>query len=423
VHTPLYRSRPGGFDLRPASMPSALRINDFVYASHGLSNSYLVLTSEGRVVINTGMGFEAPVHKRNYDAVDRSPVRYILLTQGHVDHVGGVDLFRERGTRVVAHAGNRAYQDEDNRLRRARADRSAFAFRKTVADGMRRSGERTGSVPSQSIPVPDLTFEHEFAFELGGLRFELIATPGGETTESMVVWLPQHGILFSGNVFGALWGHIPNLVTIRGDRYRDALGVVATIEKVMALEPRLVLYGHHDPIEGRDLIRSELERLRDAVLHVHDRTVEYMNGGKDVWTAMREIELPPELEVGQGYGKVSWDVRAIWENYLGWFHHHSTSELYASPPWAVHADLVELAGGPDAVAARARRRLEEDRPVDAIRLAEIALAGDPAHRAALEVSLDAHRALERDTGNFWLLSWLREQIARLALELEGRATA
>ena len=69
MHTPLYRSRPGGFDLRPASMPEALRINDFVYASHGLSNSYLVLTSEGRVVINTGMGFEAPVHKRNYDAV------------------------------------------------------------------------------------------------------------------------------------------------------------------------------------------------------------------------------------------------------------------------------------------------------------------------------------------------------------------
>ena len=417
MHPPLYRSRPGGFDLRPASMSQALRINNFIYASHGLSNSYLVLTSEGRVVINTGMGFEAPVHKRNYDAVDRSPVRYILLTQGHVDHVGGVDLFKEARTRVVAHVGNRAYQDEDNRLRRARAERSAFAFRKTVAMGMRATGERIGSVPAQSVPVPDVTFEDEYAFELGGLRFELIATPGGETTESMVVWLPQHEILFSGNVFGALWGHIPNLVTIRGDRYRDALTVVATIEKVIALEPRLVLYGHHEPIEGKQLIRSELLRLRDAVLHVHDRTVEYMNGGKDVWTAMREIELPPELEVGQGYGQVSWDVRAIWENYLGWFHHHSTSELYASPPWAVHADLVELAGGPDPIVARARRRLEDGGSVEAIRLAEVALAAAPDHRGALQVSLDAHRVLERETQNFWLLSWLRDQIEGLARKL------
>ena len=70
---PLYRSRPGGFDLRPASMPEALRINDFIYASWGLSNSYLVRTSEGRVIINTGMGFEAPVHKRNFDAVAPGP--------------------------------------------------------------------------------------------------------------------------------------------------------------------------------------------------------------------------------------------------------------------------------------------------------------------------------------------------------------
>jgi alkyl sulfatase BDS1-like metallo-beta-lactamase superfamily hydrolase len=417
MRTPLYRSRPGGFDLRPASMPQALRINDFIYASHGLSNSYLVLTSEGRVVINTGMGFETPVHKRNFDAVDASPVRYILLTQGHVDHVGGVDQLREAGTRVVAQAGNRVYQDEDARLRKARGDRSAFAFRKTVAQGMRATGEQIGSVPPQSAPFPDLTFQDEYAFELGGLRFELYATPGGETTESMVVWLPQHGILFTGNVFGALWGHIPNLVTIRGDRYRDALTVVSTIEKVMALEPRLVLYGHHEPIEGRELIREELLRLRDAVQYVHDRTVECMNDGQDVWTAMREIELPPDLEVGQGYGKVSWDVRAIWENYLGWFHHHSTTELYPSPPWAAHADLAELAGGPDPIAARARERLEGGDAVLAIRLAEVALAAAPKHRGALQVSLDAHRALESESGNFWLLSWLRDQIERLGREL------
>ncbi len=72
--TPLYRSRPGGFDIQPASMPEARRITDFLYMSEGLSTSYLVVTDEGRVVVNTGMGFEAPVHKRNYDAVDTGPV-------------------------------------------------------------------------------------------------------------------------------------------------------------------------------------------------------------------------------------------------------------------------------------------------------------------------------------------------------------
>ena len=121
---PLYRTRPGGFDIQPASAPQAVPINDFIYLSPGLSNSFLVVTSEGRVIVNTGMGFEAAVHKRNFDAVDSRPVRYILLTQAHVDHVGGVDLLREDATEIVAQAGNPGYQAEDSRLRRARASRS-----------------------------------------------------------------------------------------------------------------------------------------------------------------------------------------------------------------------------------------------------------------------------------------------------------
>mgnify|MGYP003342967466 CR=1 FL=1 len=43
---------------------------------------------------------------------------------------------------------------------------------------------------------------------------------------------------------------------------------------------------------------------------------------------MREIELPTELRVGQGYGKVAWAVRTIWETYIGWFKFASTTELY-----------------------------------------------------------------------------------------------
>ena len=76
---------------KPASQSEAKPINDFIYLSEGLSNAYLITTAEGRIVVNTGMGFESPVHKRNFDAVDPSPLRAIILTQGHPDHVGGVD--------------------------------------------------------------------------------------------------------------------------------------------------------------------------------------------------------------------------------------------------------------------------------------------------------------------------------------------
>jgi alkyl sulfatase BDS1-like metallo-beta-lactamase superfamily hydrolase len=411
---PLYRSRPGGFDIRPASQTEATRVADGIWLSEGLSNAYLVVTPAGRVVVNTGMGFEAPVHKRLFDAVDRGPVRYILLTQSHVDHVGGVALFREAGTEVVAQANNCVCQEDDARIHRFRVAHSAPFF-PTAVD----RAEKNLAV--QARPEPTITFDDRYAFDLGGVRFELLATPGGETIDSMCVWLPERRVAFVGNVFSALFGHFPNLVTVRGDRYRFALPFVAAVERVRALEPELLLTGHFGPIRGAASIRAELTRLRDAVQYVHDETVKGMNAGTDVLTLMREIRLPPELEVGQGYGCVAWSVRAIWEGYAGWFHQRSTTELYPVPPTAAYADVVALAGGAAVVAARAQERVARGDAVVAIHLAEMALAAEPGSRPALEAYLAAHERLlaERGGKNFWETGWLRHEIERARRALGG----
>lgn len=408
--TPLWRSRPSAFEILPATTVRHRAVNDFVHLSEGLSNSYLVVTREGRVVVNAGMGFEGPVHKAYYDSVDRGPLRYILLTQGHVDHVGGVDALREPGTEIVAQANNRAQQDYDARLATFRTRRSYFAFAEAI--DRKRGAGGGGAPPVQSRPQPTITFAERYAFALGGVEFELHGVDGAETEDSMLVWLPQHRLCFTGNVFGALFGHFPNLVTIRGDRYRDPLRYVATLDRLLALDAETLLVGHGGPVVGRDVVRRELERMKGAVLHVHDAVVAAMNAGQDVWTAMREIVLPPELEVGQGYGKVAWSVRAIWELYAGWFHARSTTELYATPPWSVSAELVALAGGPDAVAAAAHGKAASS-PVEALHLAEAALASAPEHPAALDASLAAHRTLLAGSVNFWETRWLESEIRRL----------
>lgn len=421
--TPVYRSRPGGHQIQPASQSEATKINDFIYLSEGLSNAYLMTTPEGRIVVNTGMGFEAPVHKRNFDAIDDQPIRYILLTQGHVDHVGGVDFFRQESTELVAHANNQAHQADDARIASFRAVRSGFAFAEAIARAWTYIQENTGGgIPAQSRPTPDITFDDRCELELGGLRMELLWTPGGETTDSMVVWLPDHRICFCGNLFSALFGHFPNLVTVRGDRYREALGFIESLERVLALQPELLLTGHHGPVTGKETIAEELTRLRDAVQYVHDETVRGMNHGKDIHTLMRDIQLPPELEVGEGYGKVSWSVRAIWENYAGWFHHSSTTELYDVPPSAVHADLVELAGGAEALAKRAAQKLSQGEPIEAIHLAEVALSAAPRNVEPLEVMVAAHERLEAQSENFWLTQWLRKQLADLRATLQAAKT-
>jgi len=412
---PLWRSRPTGFDIAPASPGRQAAINDFIHVSEGTTNSYLIVTPAGRIVINTGLGFEALVHKAHFDAIDGSPLRYIVLTQGHVDHVGGVDHFRQPGTQVIAHAHNPVHQADDARIQPFRTRRSYFAWAAAIEGKSRPQG---GAVPVQSRPQPNILLRGPFAFELGGLRVELIPCTGAETQDSLLVWLPAQRICITSNIFSALFGHFPNLVTIRGDRYRDPLPYAETLERTRDLGAELLCIGHGPPIAGAAAIRAELERMRGAVLYVHDAVVAAMNAGQDVWTAMREIRLPPELEQGEGYGTVPWSVRAIWEMYAGWFHHHSTTELYAVPYWTVHPDLVALAGGPDAIAAAAQAKAASA-PVEALHLSEVALAAAPTHRGALTASLGAHRTLLAASTNFWETRWLEHQIRTIEAKLTG----
>ncbi|WP_163752538.1 MBL fold metallo-hydrolase [Mycolicibacterium helvum] len=398
--------------MAPASAEQAEEVAPGIWCSPGLTNSYLLTTSDGRVVVNTGMGFESPVHRAVFDAVDSSPVRYILITQGHYDHVGGLDTLRDRDTKVVAQANWEQWRDDNERLLPYRANRSAFAFSGRLAGGIAKIQQRFGKkLPSQSTATADIVVEDRLTLTVGNRRFELIATPGGETTDSMVIWLPDERVCLCSNTFGPVFGHIPNLVTIRGDRYRDALTVIDTIERVRALQPEVLLTGHFDPIRGAGVIDAELSRLRDAIQYLHDETVAGMNAGKDVRTLMAEITLPDHLDVGQGYGKLAWDVRAIWENYSGWFHHRSTTELYAVGPDAVSADVVELAGA-DALTERAGTHLAGGRPLEAIHLAELVTQADPEHDGARAVLKAAHEELLASSVNFWETAWLTKQIER-----------
>ncbi len=408
---PLHQRRPTAFEIAPAAPGRSFAVNDFITCSEGMSNAYAVQTADGRVIVNTGMGFEGPAHRQNFDAAGSGPVRFILFTQSHVDHVGGTDLFIEAGTEIVAQQNNPLCQADDARIGRFRAMRSAFAFREAVSRG---AASGSGNAPVQSRPTPTITFRDRYDFELGGVEFELYAVPGGETIDAMVVWLPQHRIAMIGNVFGPLFPHVPNLVTIRGDRLRMPLPYIDALDRVIGLEPDVLVTGHFQPIEGAELIRKNLVDLREGMQHVHDATVRGMNEGRSVEELMAEVELPEQVESGQGYGLTRWNVRAIWEGYAGWFHARSTTELYATPQAAVHEDLVRLAGGPDRIAEAAEQRLAEGDAVEAIHLCEIALTTDASHHKTLTTYLAAHRRL-LDSGaddNFWLTRWIEREIRR-----------
>lgn len=413
MREPIYLSRP--VEPNPARYGGE-RVNDFILMSEAFSNAYLVETRAGNVQINAGMGMEAPVIEANFKAFTDRPVHSLIFTQGHVDHVGGTAYFREQnpGLRVIASKRFNEHQAYDKRLAPFRGNRSAFAFTEKFAEAFNYYHSHGYSeFPPQDQPTPDVLIDERMHFELGGVEFEIIALPGAETNDSMIVWLPQHRICFTGNLFGCPFGHFPNLVTIRGDRYRDALVVAHAVETVRALQPKMICYGHHAPVVGETLIQDELRALSEAIHYVHDETVKGMNEGKDVHTLMAEITLPPEMEVGQGYGKVSWSVRAIWENYGGWFHHHSTTELYATPAASVAGDLVDMAGGTEAIVARAAQRHENGEHEQALHLLDIVRDAGAETEQSQELGARVHQRLLDDSNNFWLSAWLRHQLRML----------
>jgi alkyl sulfatase BDS1-like metallo-beta-lactamase superfamily hydrolase len=391
-------------------LQDAVALGDDIFMSRCVSNAYRVLTSEGDVLINTGISFNARENHRRLTAVSSNPLKKIILTQSHEDHIGGWHAFNTVGVDTIAQANYPHVRGYWGGLRPIMAARSRHLW----------SRDQTKTVIEQPDPVITTTFLDEHSFELGGRRFELYSVRGGETLDSLVVWMPKERSVFTGNMTGPLFGHVPNLYTLRGDKIRYVQFFLDAVQRVLDLRPEVLITGHGDPIRGAAEIQRQLSRIRDATQYVKDRTWEGMNKGVDLWTLMGSISLPPELAIGQGHGKVAWMVRAIWEEHLGWFRYESTTELYDVPPKSVSSDWIELAGGPEPVLARARKHIDEGRPLHAMHLAEAVLSLRPRSVQALGVKLAATEQLlaQCTRENFSETRWLEAEVRSLKAAMD-----
>jgi len=414
----LIDTRPGKELLIPVYDDPAYPIVDgLIYRSGGTTASYMILTDNGRIIVNTGMGFEAPHHKRVFDAIRTGPTHHIITTQAHVDHVGGVDLFKEPGTTYIAQANNPVCQADDKRIQNLRTRTAGIWFDMLGTDARRIYQENPGVSMTQSEPTPDILFDERLSMTVDGLRIELFSAVG-ETVDCVVVWLPDHKIALVSNLFGPLFPHFPNINTIRGDRYRFIEPQLATNRLVRGLRPEMLITGRYKPIVGADLIEASLERLHDAVTYVHTEALNGFNEDKDVWTLMETITLPAELRVGQGYGKVSWAVRTFWEEYVGWFKLGSTTEFYPDSAPAALAELLEITGVEAALDCAEAAVARGEAPL-AITLGEAIAQVVPNNDRLQALMVSAHQYLIDNGGDesFWESGWLRTERSRWSKKL------
>ena len=393
-----------------------VKINDAISMVPATGNVYLVKTPDGDVVIDTAMAEIAGEVRKILDSEPHGPIKYIILTHAHADHIGGIALWKEPGTQIIAQRNYVEFVHYVARLEGFFAPRNAAAFNRTAQPAGTWAGNFGGKVE------PTILFDESYKFTLGGIEFQLFSTPG-ETPDHLTVWIPAYKAAFIGdNYFGITTpepNSFPNLYAIRGTKPRWALDWVKSLDTVLALKPEIVLNGHGEPIVGNAEITRRLTRYRDAIQYVHDETVKGMNAGKDVFALMQEIKLPPKYDLTEIFGKVGWSVRGIYEGYAGWYDGNPTS-MYETPSSSVYPDLVRLAGGPEPLARLALDKIGDGKAVEALHLTDVVLAVDVKNVAALNARIKAMEFLRQHTQNRIESGWLDYGI-RQAKEKLGTA--
>jgi glyoxylase-like metal-dependent hydrolase (beta-lactamase superfamily II) len=213
-----------------------------------ISNAGFVVTPDGVVVIDA-LGSPALAEQllAQIRRITPLPVRHVIVTHYHADHIYGLQVFKAAGANVIAHTLGRDYLSSDTA--RLRLDASRQELWPWIDDKTRIvAADRWLDAPETKLAV-------------GGVDFVIRHAGPAHTAEDLAVWLPQRGVLFSGDL--VFRGRIPFV------GQADSRQWIASLEKLIADAPRTVVPGHGpastEPLADLKLTRDYLVHLRQAM--------------------------------------------------------------------------------------------------------------------------------------------------------------
>ena len=252
--------------------PRVQKLAEGVYVHKGKgfdSNSGIILTQEGVVVIDTGQN---PIESRSImetvKKLTSMPVRLVINTEPHADHTTGHYVFSPPAV-VVAAAG----AGDSMRL----AQRAAPNRIETLAGA---SPEMKAAVEGYRFIPPHIEYRDKMTINMGERTFELIYLKGVHSEADTAIWLPKERVLFSASAF----------VNEQVNIFRPFVNIqdmLAASKLMKALNPEHVVPGHGAP--GTIKIFEDGEKYYALLV---DRVGKLVRDGKSLEDIKKEVKMP-----------------------------------------------------------------------------------------------------------------------------------
>jgi len=213
-----------------------------------ISNASFVVTDAGVVVIDA---LGSPALARELIAeihrVTDQPIRWLIVTHYHADHIYGLQVFQDLGVRILAHPAARSYLGSE--LAQHRLEDS----RRTLAPWI--------DAQTRLVPADQWTEGPETRLTVGQMEFVIRHVGPAHTAEDLVVFLPQRSVLFSGDL--VFRGRLPFV------GQADSQQWINSLERLIEFHPTWLVPGHGpasgSPVADLQLTRDYLVFLRKAM--------------------------------------------------------------------------------------------------------------------------------------------------------------
>ena len=336
-----------------------VRLSAGIHTAVGMaaSNVHLIEGKTGITIVDTSESTRAAeMILRRFRELTDKPVKKIIYTHGHRDHIGGASVFAEDDTSILA--SQRFDSDLLQRSNR-RFPLKALQRRTAAQFGIGLSSDERISLgcgpadrPMEGLGAgflePTEFLETDMRIDLDGVACDCIHAPG-ETPDHLTLFLPEQSVLFCGDN----WYHcFPNLYAIRGTPYRDFEAWAESLDMLAALSADILAPGHTRPVFGKALVRKVLTTTAAAIRYIIEFTSNAMDAGMGMDEIAAGAHLPAELAqlrwLQEHYGKISWSAVAYASGTLGWYD-GNPAHLQSLDPKERARLIAELAGGVEAV--------------------------------------------------------------------------